>query len=109
LAIEILDLIFVWGRIITSIVLLGSVILGLRLIYIYKGGVLQKPWLLLIAAIVVFALAQLASAAANALESDLLRVVAAALSLVGSLSIFGGLLRIVNAWKNMDRIAVSQG
>jgi hypothetical protein len=101
LPVETIDIVFVSGRIATSMVLLLSAILALRLVSIYKGGMLRKPWLLLLAGIVVFALAQLMSASSTILGSDLIRTVTAVISLVGSLAIFGGLLRLVNAWRNL--------
>jgi hypothetical protein len=96
---ETFDIVFVLGRLVASVILIFATVLAWRLISIYKGGILQKPWLLLLAGILLFALAQLASASSAAFESDMLRIVAAIVSLVASLAIFGGLLRLVNAWK----------
>jgi hypothetical protein len=93
-----IHIVFVIGRIATSIVLLLSAVLALRLISIYKGGILRKPWLLLLTGIVVFSLAQLVSAFSAILEAELIRMAAAIVSLIGSLVIFSGLLRLVNAW-----------
>jgi hypothetical protein len=96
---ETFDVIFVFGRVLASIILLFGAVFAWRLISIYKGGILQKPWLLLLTGILLFAIAQLASASSAVFESDMLRIVAAIVSLVGSLAIFGGLLRLVNAWR----------
>jgi hypothetical protein len=99
LLVETLDVIFVLGRVLASVILLLGAVFAWRLISIYKGGVLQKPWLVLLTGILLFALAQLVSASSVVFESDILRIAAAIASLVGSLAIFGGLLRLVNAWK----------
>jgi hypothetical protein len=96
---ETFDVAFVLGRLVASVILLFGAVFAWRLISIYKGGILQKPWLLLLAGILLFALAQLVSASSVVFESDMLRIVAAIVSLVASLAIFGGLLRLVNAWK----------
>lgn len=74
---ETLDIAFVLGRVLTFIVLVLSAVLARRLVSIYKGGTLQKSWLLLLTGILVFALAQLASASSLVFESDLFRIGAA--------------------------------
>jgi hypothetical protein len=96
---ETFDVVFVLGRIIASVILILGAALAWRLISIYKGGRLQKPWLLLLTGILLLALAQLMSASSVVFSSDPLRIIAALASLVGSLAILGGLLRLVNAWK----------
>lgn len=98
-----LDVLFVAERILTSILLLLSAYLALRLLSYYKGGMLAKPWPPLFAGIFMFAIAQPISAVAGVYESDFLRVVAAALSLVGSFSIFFGLFRVVREWSALRK------
>jgi hypothetical protein len=100
LLVETFDVVFVLGKVVASVILLVGAVFAWRLISIYKGGILQKPWLLLLTGILLFALAQLVSASSVVFASDTLRIVAAIVSLVGSLAIFGGLLRLVNAWKS---------
>jgi hypothetical protein len=80
-----------------------SAIVALRVISVYKGGMLQEAWLLLLAGIILFALSQPVSAASGMFESDAFRVVAATLSPVGGLSILGRLIRIVNAWNKLGK------
>jgi len=60
---------------------------------------MQKPWMFLLSGILVFAVAQLVSASSAVLESYPIRIAGGALQLIGSLGIFGGLLRLVDAWK----------
>jgi hypothetical protein len=103
LDVETIDIVFVLGRIATSIVLFLSAVLALRLISIYKGGILRKPWLLLLTGIVVFSLAQLVSALSAIFEVKLIRMAVAIVSLTGSLVIFSGLLQLVNAWGRLTR------
>ena len=103
LDVETIDIVFVLGRIATSIVLFHSAVLALRLISIYKGGILRKPWLLLLTGIMVFALAQFVSALSAIFEVELIRMAAAIVSLTGSLVIFSGLLQLVNAWGRLTR------
>jgi hypothetical protein len=100
LAIELLDTAFLLARIISSVILAISAVVALRVISLYRGGMLQRPWLLLFVGILVFAFSQPISAASAILESFLLRVIGAVLSLASSLSILGGLVAIVKAWKN---------
>jgi hypothetical protein len=101
--VETVDIVFVLGRVATSIVLLLSAVLALRLISIYKGGILRKPWLILLTGIVIFSLAQLVSAFSAIFEVEIIRMAAAIVSLAGSLVIFFGLLQLVNAWGGLTR------
>jgi hypothetical protein len=103
LDVETIDIVFILGRIATSIVLFLSAVLALRLISIYKGGILRKPWLLLLTGIMVLALAQFVSALSAIFEVELIRMGAAIVSLTGSLVIFSGLLQLVNAWGRLTR------
>jgi hypothetical protein len=101
---EAFDIIFVLGRVVASVILLVGAVFAWRLTLIYKGGfykggLLAKPWLLLLSGILLFASAQLVSASSVVFDSDTLRIVGAMVSLVASLAIFGGLWQLVNAWK----------
>ncbi len=102
MATEIFDMIFLIERICASIILLLSSIYVWRMIRFHRGGTMQKPWIFLLSGILVFAVAQLVSASSAVLESYPVRIAGGALQLIGSLAIFGGLLRLVEAWRKFE-------
>jgi hypothetical protein len=97
---EIFDTIFVIERVCASVILLLSAVYVWYMIRLHKGGIMQKPWIVLLSGILVFAVAQLVSASSAVLGSYPIRIVGGALQLIGSLSILVGLLRLVGAWRN---------
>jgi hypothetical protein len=96
-----LDLAYLALRTFTALVLLVAALLSVRLMFFYKGGMMERTWFSLLVGIVFFALAQPIAAVAGLFESDLLRVVASMAALLGGLLVCWGLYRTLRAWRKV--------
>jgi hypothetical protein len=97
-----LDLVFLALRTLTALVLVVAAVLSLRLLFFYKGGIMERTWFSLLVGIVFFAASQPIAAVAEVFESDLLRVLASVAAMSGGVLVCWGLYTTLRAWRRLE-------
>ncbi len=102
---ETIDLVYVMRVMATGFLLLCAV-LSIRLITLYKEGLLEEPWLPIFLGVIFLAFSQpLWSEVSPFANSDVFAVFRSGLVLAGSLCLFLGLYRALRVWRRFHHMA----
>lgn len=101
-------ILLVVSRALAAVVLLLGATLSIRLLTLYKGSLLEEPWLPIFVGIIFLALSQpLAALAPLVYPEDILalRVFRSLFNLIGGIFLFAGLYRALKIWQRLSRMA----